>query len=292
MIKFEDAIIKGQRLILDGGMGSRLVAKGYDFSGDTYNLSCPQGVEEVHREYIEAGCNCIITNTLTLNSIYSAKKGGLDLAKANAAGVEIAKKAAAGKAYVLGDMGPTGDLLQPFGAGREEDFFASFLEQAKYLAGAGADGFIIETVFQLKEALLALKACREVSNLPVIVSLTFSSLKKGGVTFMGDTAIKCAEAVKEAGGTVIGANCGDLNPEELAQIAENMLPVGLPVCVQPNAGKPRLENGLTYYDMSPGDFARGMEACLKAGVQLVGGCCGTTPEHIKALVKLIAQKGY
>jgi 5-methyltetrahydrofolate--homocysteine methyltransferase len=173
------------------------------------------------------------------------------------------------------------------GALKESDAFAAYREQASYLHAGGVDGFIIETIFQLKEALLALRACREVSSLPVIVSLTFSSLKRGGVTLMGDRAFDAAAEIKKAGGNAAGANCGDLNPREMAEIVKSMLPAGLPVCVQPNAGKPRFEEGKTFYDLMPADFAADMMTCLDNGASIVGGCCGTTPAHIKALRELL-----
>lgn len=282
-------LASGAKLVLDGGMGSLLVAMGCDFSSDDYNLDFAKGVEDAHKQYVEAGSDCLITNTFSLNRIYASKKGIADLERSNKAAVEIARRAAGDEVFVLGDLGPTGDLLEPYGQAKEADVREAYREQACYLSEAGVDGFIIETTFQLREALLALEAVRSVSALPVLVSLTFSSLKKGGVTLMGDQAIQCAEAVKAGGGSAVGANCGDLTPQELAQVVQSMLPAGLPVCIQPNAGKPRLEGSDTYYDMSPQAYAMGMKACLEAGAAIIGGCCGTTPAHIKALRELVSQ---
>lgn len=293
MLSLAERLKEGKTLVLDGGMGSMLESKGYYVQQEEcHNLVCPQGVLEVHQEYMAAGSQAILTNTLTLNAIYTEKRGGMDLKAANIAGARLAREAAGNKGYVLGDMGPTGEMLQPIGPWEDKQFFDAYCQQAEYLAEGGVDGFIIETMFDLKEAQLALSACRTVSDLPVILSMTFSSLKKGGVTFMGNTALKCAEAAKAGGAAAVGANCSDLRPEELAVIAESMLPVGLPVAIQPNAGKPKLIDGTTLYDLTTAEFVDGMEICLKAGVQIVGGCCGTTARHIQALTERIAEKGY
>ncbi|MGI5891555.1 MAG: homocysteine S-methyltransferase family protein [Bacillota bacterium] len=286
---FLDDLKSGKTIIFDGGMGSLLAVKGLSLTGAANNLEHPDQVQQVHEEYIEAGADCIITNTLTLNEIYMSKKGAapIDIDAANIAGAQIAKKAAAKGAYVFGDLGPTGEMLAPLGAGKADDFYKAYVRQSQTLYEAGVDGFIIETVFDLNEALLALKACKEVADLPVIVSLTFSTVKKGGRTVMGNSAADCAQKASEAGADVVGANCGDLTPLEMAEIVANMKPAGLPVMVQPNAGKPIFDEGKARYHMSPEDFASGMKACFEAGAQIFGGCCGTTPEHIKALADIL-----
>lgn len=291
MISLKERILKGDVLFLDGGMGSQLSQKGLKMTSHKNNLEHPEAVEEIHREYIAAGSDCVLTNTFTLNELYASKSGEkMDLAALNKAGVEIAKKAAQGKAYVLGDMGPTGDMLAPLGKGDEGEFYKNYYEQAKVLADNGVDGFMIETVFDLREALIMLKAANEVApELPKIVSLTYASLKKGGCTIMGNDAKRNAEAVLEAGGTVIGANCGDLTPKQLVEIVQTMLPVGLPISVKPNAGMPETTDEGVVYNMGPERFALEMKECFDAGARILGGCCGTTPEFIKALVKTIVK---
>jgi 5-methyltetrahydrofolate--homocysteine methyltransferase len=286
---FTEDLKSGKIMIFDGGMGSLLAAKGLSLTGAVNNLQHPDKVREVHEEYIAAGADCIITNTLTLNEIYMNKKGAakIDIDAANQAGAEIAKKAAAGTGvYVFGDIGPTGEMLAPLGTGQADDFQRAYLRQARSLYEAGVDGFIIETVFDLNEALLALKACKDLCGLPVIVSLTFSTVKKGGRTVMGNSAADCAQKAAAAGADVVGTNCGDLSPEEMAQIVEFMKPAGLPLIVQPNAGKPVFDDGSAVYNMTPADFAAGIKSCLAAGAQLIGGCCGTTPQHIATLAEL------
>jgi len=159
------------------------------------------------------------------------------------------------------------------------------------LAEGGVDAFIIETMFDLREALCALRACKDSFPLPVIVSIAFSSEEKGGRTIMGDTAEKCAKRLTEEGADVVGANCGELDPSQMAAVVSLLRPAtSLPILAQPNAGTPRLVDGETVFEMEPEPFAAGITECMCAGARIVGGCCGTTPEHIRALAAAIAGK--
>jgi len=158
------------------------------------------------------------------------------------------------------------------------------------LAEGGVDGFIIETMFDLREALCALRGSKEVADLPVITSIAFNTVKNGGRTIMGNSARDCAQALTEAGACAVGANCGSLNPFQMAEIVSKMREAtSLPVLAQPNAGKPRLVENRTVFNMSPSDFAAGIYECLQAGARLVGGCCGTSPAHIRAIVELLRE---
>jgi 5-methyltetrahydrofolate--homocysteine methyltransferase len=144
----------------------------------------------------------------------------------------------------------------------------------------------IETMLDLREALCALRACKEISDLPVIVSLAFSWLKNRGRTIMGNSARDCAMALTESGAQAVGANCGDINLSQMAEIVSGLCSATrLPVLAQPNAGKPRLIDNRTEFDMSPADFSKGIFECIRAGANLVGGCCGTSPEHIRAVAQ-------
>lgn len=287
-MNFLQTLSSGKTLLFDGAMGSLLTQKGVD-TGANNNITAPEKVAEVHKEYIEAGSDCIITNTLTLNSIYAAKRGisASDCDEANRAAARIALTAAAGKAFVFGDLGSTGEMLKPFGTGDRGQFYNAYCRQAKVLAENKIDGFIIETVFDLEEAKIILQACQDTSDLPVILSMTFSTAAKGGRTIMGNSAVAIAQAAATGGAIAVGANCGDLAPEEFVPIIKEMLPAGLPIIIQPNAGKPRLQNGITYYDLAAAEFAEGLLECHKAGAQLLGGCCGTTPQHIAAIKQLL-----
>lgn len=286
---FLQTLASGKTLLFDGAMGSLLTQKGVD-TGANNNITASQKVAEVHREYIESGSDCIITNTLTLNSIYASKRGlsDNDCAEANRAAARVALAAADGKAFVFGDLGSTGEMLKPYGTGDKEQFYHAYCHQAAALAENKIDGFIIETVFDIEEAKIMLQACRDTSNLPVILSMTFATAAKGGRTIMGNRAAEIAQVAAAGGAIAVGANCGDLAPEEFVPVIKEMLPAGLPIIIQPNAGKPRLENGITCYDLTTQEFAQGLLECHKAGAQLLGGCCGTTPQHIAAIKQLLA----
>jgi 5-methyltetrahydrofolate--homocysteine methyltransferase len=236
---------------------------------------------------VACGIDLLITNTLTMNRISIEREHtSVEVRPVNLAGAELARKSAHAGQYVLGDLSATGSLLQPFGDLAEEDAFAAFKEQAAVLAEGGVDGFIIETVFDLNEALCAVRACREVSELPVLATMAFNTASKGGRTLMGNSARQCAQALSDAGCTAVGANCGSLDPFQMAEIVALMKEATpLPILAQPNAGLPRVEQWQTVYSMSPADFMEGISQCILAGARLVGGCCGTSPAHIHTIAE-------
>jgi 5-methyltetrahydrofolate--homocysteine methyltransferase len=275
-------------ILLDGAMGTQLESFGLGMGGQ-FTLTHPEVVQKIHHQYIAAGSNILITNTLTMNRIYIESHNlGVDVQEVNSTGAKLAKSVVGENQYVLGDMSSTGKMLEPFGDLSEADSFEAFKEQATALANGGVDGFIIETVFDLREALCALRACREVASLPVLASIAYSTPEQGGRTIMGDKAADCASALTEAGASAVGANCGDLDPLQMSQIiTEFRAATSLPILAQPNAGTPKLIDGQTVFDMPPEEFARGMLECLKNGASLVGGCCGTTPAHISAVADLL-----
>jgi 5-methyltetrahydrofolate--homocysteine methyltransferase len=209
----------------------------------------------------------------------------------NRAGVELASRAADDRQYVLGDISSTGQLLEPYGTYKEPEFYDAFKEQAEILAEAGVDGFIIETMFDLREALCALRACRDNFSLPLIVSMAFATEGKGGRTIMGNSAEECARRITDSGADVIGANCGDLDPFQMGVVVSVLQSsTSLPILAKPNAGKPKLADNVTVYEMDATSFAAGIGQCLRAGARLVGGCCGTSPEHIRAVASVFGQK--
>jgi 5-methyltetrahydrofolate--homocysteine methyltransferase len=276
--------------LLDGAMGTQLAEAGLEMGGQS-NITHPDAVLAVHRQYVDCGVDLLITNTLTMNRInIESHNVGVDVREVNMAGARLAKAAVRGGQYVLGDMGSTGKMLKPYGDLSEDDAYAAFKEQATILAEGGVDGLIVETMFDLREALCALRAAKEVIDLPVITSIAFNTLKNGGRTIMGNSARDCAQALTEAGACAVGANCGSLDPFQMAEIVSKMREAtSLPVLAQPNAGKPRLVENRTVFDMSPSDFAAGIYECMQAGARLLGGCCGTSPGHIRAMVTLIRK---
>jgi 5-methyltetrahydrofolate--homocysteine methyltransferase len=288
VIDLSDFLDRQSPILLDGAMGTQLAANGLEMGGQN-SITHPDVVEHIHRQYAECGCHLLTTNTLTMNRIYiESHHLEVDVREVNLAGVKLAKTAANENQFVLGDISSTGKMLEPYGDLPETQAMEAFKEQATFLAEGGVDGFIIETVFDLREALCAIRACREIAPLPVIASLSFSTPEKGGRTLMGDRADNCAREMEEAGANVVGANCGDLDPFQMAEVISSMREAtALPILTQPNAGKPKLVGNQTVFDMSPQEFANGVHECLMKGAQWIGGCCGTTPDHIRALAELI-----
>jgi 5-methyltetrahydrofolate--homocysteine methyltransferase len=287
-MKLSEFIAKGEKpILLDGAMGTQLAEAGLEMGGQT-TISHPDAVLKIHRKYLECGVDIIITNTLTMNRVsIESHNIGVDVREVNLAGARLARTAAGKGQYVLGDISSTGKLLKPYGSLPKEEAAKAYKEQASILAEGGVDGFIIETMFDLQEALCALQACKEVSDLPVIASITFNTLDRGGRTVMGNSAQDCARALTSAGAAVIGTNCGSLDPLQVAEIVSLMKEVSsLPIIAQPNAGKPRMLDHKTTFEMSPPDFASGLMQCFQAGARLVGGCCGTSPAHIRAFSQL------
>jgi 5-methyltetrahydrofolate--homocysteine methyltransferase len=286
------ALKKKDVILLDGAIGTELDKRGLMGRAGN-NLDNPKIVLEIQREYAECGCDALTTNTLTMNRIYIETHNlGVPVRDVNRAGVELARQAVGKGQYVLGDISSTGQLLEPYGTYKEPQFYDAFREQAEILAEAGVDGFIIETMFDLREAMCALRACKDNFLLPVIVSIAFATEAKGGRTMMGDSAEKCAKQLTDGGADVIGANCGDIDPAQMAVIVSLLKSAtSLPVLAQPNAGKPKLVGNETMFDMAPEAFAQGISGCLQAGAKLVGGCCGTTPEHIRAVAGLSGKEG-
>ena len=278
-------------IVLDGAIGTELDKRGL-MGRASNNLDSPKAVLEIQREYAQSGCHALTTNTLTMNRIFIETHDlDIDVREVNRAGVELAKEAADNKQYVLGDISSTGQLLEPYGDYKESEFYYTFKEQAQVLADAGVDGFIIETVFDLREALCALRACKENFQLPVIASIVFATETKGGRTIMGNSAKDCAKSLTETGADVIGANCGDLDPAQMAVVVSILKSAtNKPIIAQPNAGKPRLVDDKTVFEMKPVDFAAGISECLNSGASLIGGCCGTTPEHIRTVVEMLEEK--
>lgn len=278
-------------LLLDGAMGTQLADLGLEMSGRN-NISHPEAVLTIHRRYVECGSDILITNTLTMNRIFIESHALLiDMREVNLAGAKLACSAATPDRYVLGDIGSTGQMLKPYGRYTESQFFETFKEQAGYLVEGGVDGFIVETMVDLREALCAVRACRAVASLPVLASLAFRTTRKEGRTIMGNGAKESSMALIDAGASAVGANCGDLDPVQMAVIVAIMKQaVSAPILAQPNAGRPKLVDGKTVFDMTPEAFVRGIEACIQSGASLVGGCCGTTPAHIQRVAELLNRK--
>jgi 5-methyltetrahydrofolate--homocysteine methyltransferase len=271
-------------VLLDGAMGTQLDERGL-MGRASCNLDAPEAVLDVHQAYIRSGCDVLTANTLTMNRLYiETHNVGVSVRDVNRAGVELARQAAADSRCVLGNMTSTGQLMEPYGTYKESRFYEAFAEQAAILAEAAVDAFLVETMFDLREALCALRACKSVSPLPAMISIAFQTDRNGGRTMMGDTAEQCARQLTDAGADVVGANCGDLDPDQTANVVALLrAATPLPILAQPNAGRPQLIDDKTVFDMEPAPFVAGITRCVEAGARIVGGCCGTTPEHIAAV---------
>ena len=286
-----DILSSQSPVLLDGAMGTQLAEAGLEMGGQNC-ISHPDDVRLIHRRYVDAGCDGLITNTLTMNRIYiDTHRVGVDVKEVNLAGAKLAKDAAGSGHFVLGDISSTGQLLEPYGKYSEEQCYTAFKEQAEYLLDGGVDGFIVETMLDLREALCAVRACHDISPLPILATLSFQTADKGGRTVMGNEATESAKALVAAGAKAIGVNCGEIDPHEASLIIGMMRDVvSSPLIVQPNAGKPRLVDRKTVFDMTPDAFAEGISECLAAGATIVGGCCGTSPEHLRCVADMIGKE--
>lgn len=273
--------LSGGPLIADGAWGTQLQARGLDpgSAPDAWNLDHSDLVETVAASYVAAGSEIILTNTFRANAV--AMTG--DLEAVNRAGVAISKRAAGGRALVFASIGPMGKMLMA-GEISEEQARAAFAAQATSLAAAGADALLVETMSDIDEARLAVAASKS-TGLPVIASFAFDSGKNRDRTMMGATPEAVAVAMAEAGADAVGANCG-AGIEYAAAVCRRLRAAcDLPVWIKPNAGLPKMDGTAIRYDMSPELFASYYAALCDAGASFLGGCCGSTPDFIRALVK-------
>lgn len=269
--------------IFDGAMGTMLQNAGMK-TGDCpeyLNITNPKMVQDVHRAYFEAGSDIIETNTFGASRIKLAEYNLADkVAEINTAAVQNVKIATAGKAKVAGSMGPTGGFIKPLGELDFDEVYQNYYEQAKALATAGADYILIETCIEIQEMRAALLAAKDACDLPVICQLSFS---EDGRTVTGTDPQSAAIILSAMGADVIGANCS-LGPEQLVPIVKELAEnCSCPISIQPNAGMPHLVDGKTVFPMTPEDFGKWAPELVKAGATFIGGCCGTTPAHIKAI---------
>lgn len=276
--------IAGGVVITDGAWGTRLQELGLEPGAlpDAWNLEHPGRVELVAREYVEAGSQVILTNTFRSNRITLAG-AGLEgrAAEINAAGVAISRRAAAGRARVAASIGPSGKMLMA-GEVTPAELHAAFLEQAEALAAAGADALLIETMSDLEEARIALRAARS-TGLPVIVSFAFDTGRNRDRTMMGVTPEQAAAEMAAGGADAVGANCGAGIDRFVPICARMRAACALPLWIKANAGLPEWRDGRAVYSAAPGDFAAYLAPLKEAGAAFVGGCCGTTPAFIRAL---------
>ena len=284
-------LIANGPVLTDGAWGTEFQARGLEAGEcpDHWNLTHPDRVEEVARAYVDAGSQVILTNTFRANRLAMERHGLAEqLREINLRGVEISRRAAAGSARVFASMGPSGKLLM-MGEVSEDELIAAYTEQTQALAEAGADALLFETMSDLEEAKVCVRAARP-TGLPIIVSLAYDSGKNLDRTMMGTTPEVAAAELTEAGADVIGANCGQ-GIESYATLCQRLRnSTNLPIWIKPNAGLPELLESGTHYQTAPEAFTRHAPALVSAGANFLGGCCGTSPDFIRALA-LVLRKG-
>lgn len=283
------ATLARRPLLGDGAMGTQLQLLGLapGSGGELWNVTQPERVRSVHRGYLAAGADLLTTNTFGGTAFVLAGHGaGARVHELNLAGARLAREIAGDRAWVLGDIGPFGGMLDPVGEAAPDEVALAFRQQAAALLAGGADALLIETMSDPAEAVLAVQAARAAGAEFIIATFTFQQSAAGFRTMMGNTVAEALAAVVAAGADVVGANCGtELSLGAYAKLTAELAAhaAGRPVLVQPNAGSPRLVAGRICYDESAAQFAAAVPALLAAGARLVGGCCGSTPEHIAAM---------
>lgn len=286
-----ERVRRRERIVGDGAMGTMLIARGLP-SGqppERWILERPHVIEQIAREYAEAGAEMVTTNTFGGSPI-RLRAHGLEsrIEEINATAVALARAGAEGLAHVVASIGPTGQLLKPFGSLDSDQVADGFRRQAAALAGEGVDGFCVETMTDIEEAVLAVEAIRlEAPGVPVFATMTFEQTPRGAFTVMGVSVAQACARFEQAGADAVGANCGT-GPEAMLLVARQFAEATtLPLILQPNAGIPQHVSGHLVYPQRPAAFASHM-AQLAPHATILGGCCGTTPEHISALKSLVA----
>lgn len=285
----QKARAEGRPLLWDGAVGTQLIARGLTGKApEEWNLLRPEIIQAIHADYFAAGAVAAQTNTFGGNRL-KLKSAGLEdkLVAINTQAVESARRACPAEGFVAGDIGPTGQLTAPAGTLSVEEAQAVFAEQARALVAAQVDLFSLETFFDLEEAKAAVAGVRRVSNLPVIASMTFRRTKRGYFTINGVTPATAVAGLLEAGADVVGANC-TISANEMVDLAQEFRrATSAPLIFQPNAGNPRLKDGKEVYEQTADEFARSALILASAGADILGACCGSSPDFIRRLAELL-----
>jgi 5-methyltetrahydrofolate--homocysteine methyltransferase len=286
--------LQKQVVIFDGAMGTMLQAEGLlpGECPELWNVERPEIVQKIHRAYFEAGAQVVETNTFGANPIKLAAIGLEGRThEFNYQGARLAKTVAPPDGLVAGSVSPTGKFLEPLGDLTYPQVVEIYKAQIGALAEGGADLICIETMSDIEETAAAIQAARAVCSLPVIATMTFNLDAIGFRTIMGISPEIAAIRLKREGVDIIGSNCGQ-GMEEMILLMKQMRPLtSLPLIAQPNAGLPQLSEGKVTYPQSPEDFAQEVPELLQTGINVIGGCCGTTPEHIRLLAEKVREEG-
>jgi len=290
---FRRLLREGRIILFDGAMGTQLAERGVEPTPRS-NLDAAAVVVRIHRDYREAGADVLITNTFGANPLALARSGeegraGEYVARA----CDLARSALAGGGFLAGDIGPSGAFLEPYGSTPPDRLRQAFETVARALREGGVDLFLVETMSDAREMSLAVEACAAVDPaLPVVVSMSFEPVRDGYRTNMGVGVQDAVRAMAATGADAVGTNCGGISPDQVREVIQAFRKeTDRPLLAQPNAGLPRLAGDRAVYDLSATDFARSMVEVIRAGARLVGGCCGTGPEHIRALRQALDAAG-
>jgi 5-methyltetrahydrofolate--homocysteine methyltransferase len=290
MNRFIERLETGAILVADGATGTNLqkVGLGAGMHAEDWVLDCPQKILELEKAFVAAGSDILLT--CTFGATRPRMKGAIHgdrVPEINRRAAELAHEAAQGRDGVLvgGSVGPLGQILKPYGPMSVEEASTAFVEQVRALAEGGVDLLVIETHFAFEEANAAFSAVRSVTDLPIIVSFSYD---RGVRTMMGARPSDVVKRYKDMGAAMVGANCGTTleNMESILREYAGTEP-GFPLWAKPNAGMPRLENGHTFYDVTPDGMAAFATRYVELGARVVGGCCGSTPEHVAAIAKAV-----
>lgn len=286
-------LMKERIVLLDGGMGTELIRHGFPQGEcpELWNAERPEIVKRIHKSYFDAGSDAVLTNSFGGNKIKLSSHGFEERCyELNRAAATIANEVKPEGNYVGGSLGPTGKFLKPQGEFTEEDFEQAYAEQARGLTDGKVDFLLIETQYDLKEALCALRGARETSDLPVFVTMTFNLHPRGFFTLMGNSIDQCIEELEKMEVPVIGSNC-TLNSAEMVDLIKIMREAtSLPIIAQANAGKPSLSaEGEVSYSQGLEDYVRYIPQMIENGAHIIGGCCGTNPDYIRRMAEIIKK---
>ncbi len=287
-------LIRERIVLLDGANGSQLIKLGLPkgVCPELWNLEKPEVVKNIHKGYFDAGADAVLTNTFGGNRLKLASYGlEKKVFEINFKGAELANEVKSENKFVGGDIGPTGKFLKPHGPHTPEEFEEIFNEQALALIKGGVDFIIIETIYDLKEAICAVKGAKRAGNVPIFASLTFNKTKRGYFTLMGNSAEEVVRELEKEGVNGIGTNC-TLNSEQMVPLVEEIRKLtSLPLIVQANAGQPTIDSkGNINYEQPIDDYVKYIPDIIEKGANVVGGCCGTDPQYIERMSQIIKSK--
>ena len=282
---------QGEVIVGDGALGTMLMQRGLKHGDppESFNLEKPQVLEEIALLYLNAGAEIITTNTFGASPLrlrqFSLEK---QMEAINRAAVDSVRKAVGDKAYVSASVGPSARMIKPLGDTEPEEVYAGFQSQIAALLAAGVDLICAETMTDVAEAVLAIKAARSLDpKIPVMATMTFGKVRQGYFTLMGTSVRDAALALEDAGADIVGSNCGNGIEDMVAIAKEFRRHTRVPVAIQSNAGLPATSGSGLVYPETPDFFAVKAAEMLDLGVQIIGGCCGTNPEHIRAIRKAV-----